>query len=66
MARPRRKVFAIDNALPKEPEGVLATVRRISQSHADELNPERRRGVLRDRQTHLQIAARALSESSMP
>jgi hypothetical protein len=42
MARVRRKTIVTDKALLRQAERVLARVRRISQSLAEELDPERR------------------------
>src|SRR5215469_8782805 len=47
MACSRRKRVVTDKALLEQAELVLATVRRISQSLADELDPERRRETRR-------------------
>lgn len=47
MARSRRKKIVTDTALLRQAERVLARVRRISQSLADELDPERRRETRR-------------------
>lgn len=58
MARSRRKKVVTDKALLKQAERVLTTVRRISQSLADELDPERRRETRRMlRWAHRQFAA---------
>ena len=47
MTRSRRSKVVTDKALLKQAERVLATVRRISQSLSDEINPERRRETRR-------------------